>query len=166
MNSIHALLFFCTSAVKITPNPSQAKYCRIPVRASPLLGDLSIFMRAGGARHVGEEEEEFPNGVSLSVSDFPAGREGVRTKHDTDSLSLSPERNTKRRRESILLLPPSLRGKGIWIYGQIVSSLLLLRAAKRGREKNGKRYSRLTSPFDCKGGRGRKKFEGKGGSNM
>ena len=44
-------------------------------------------MSAGGARHVGERE--FPNGGSLSVSDFPAG--GVRTKHDTVSLS----RNTK-----------------------------------------------------------------------
>ena len=52
------------------------------------MGDLSIFMSAGGAPPR-VSEGEFPNGVSLSVSDFPAG--GVRTKHDTVSLS----RNTK-----------------------------------------------------------------------
>ena len=41
--------------------------------------------------------------------------------------------------------------------------LPFLRSQNEEREKNGKRYSRLTSPFDCKGGRGRERGWGKRG---
>ena len=59
--------------------------------------DLSIFMSAGGATR---RKKNSPTGFpfpSLSDSDFPAGR----AKRDT--VSTATKRNTKRRRESILL---------------------------------------------------------------
>ena len=42
--------------------------------------------------------------------------------------------------------------------------LPFLRSQNEEREKNGKRYSRLTSPFDCKGGRGRERGLGEKGA--
>ena len=89
LNSEHASLSLhmgnisCRRSKPPSPNSSRAKYSRIPVR----LGDLSIFMSAGGARHVASaKEKNSPTGFPSPSPIFPLG-DGER--NTTLSLSLS-----------------------------------------------------------------------------